>query len=261
MADQNTGLPVRTEADLDDERLHVKVVDGTSPAVNQMSVDADKNAHVESHGNDPAGTDRVVRTSELGSTSVDGVYGVSNNTDPSNSALIGHVRQVSPADTDQTERVTAKQGSVNTTVHALDVSLHDENGNAFSPTNPISVSVVDTEGGDPVNKYTTSSTVISGASVNHDYTVTALKTLSLRQIEASGSGKLKMEVKIETGVASGIFNTKWVQFNSTANPNLSLELKAPESVAAGVRVRVTLTNLENPAHSQDLYSTISGREN
>jgi len=258
MADQNTSLPVRTEADGLDERLHVKIVDGTTPA-QRATVDTDGNVHVESHGNDPTGTDRVVRTSELGATAVDGIYSVTNNTDPSNIGLIAANRAASPADADQIQRLTAKTGTVDTTVHALDVSLHDENGNAFSATNPIAVTVVNSEGGISVNDYATSTAVAVGASVNHDYTVTALMTLSLTQIEASASGKMKVEIKIETGVATGSFTTKWVQFNSTSTPNTSLHIDDTISVAAGVRVRIVLTNKDNQA--QDLYSTISGREN
>ncbi|NJO48137.1 MAG: hypothetical protein HC840_00315 [Leptolyngbyaceae cyanobacterium RM2_2_4] len=131
-------------------------------------------------------------------------------------------------------------------------------GADVSATNPVPVTISADLAGTEINNYNTASAVAAGASSNHDYTVTALNTLLLTQIEASGSGRAKIEVQIETGVASGVFNTRFVQFSSTAETNMSIHLKAPISVAAGVRVRVIRTNRDNQA--QDLYSTISGQE-
>ena len=260
MADYNSGLPVRSESDGTDERVHSKIVGsptGTSPATNQTAVDDDKNAHVESHGNDPAGADRVMRLSELGAITPDGFYDVANNTKPGSSALIGHTRAVSPADTNQIQRVTAKQGTTDTDVRALDVSLHDEDGNKFSSSNPLPVTNVDSEGTE-VNDYNTSTALAAGGTSNHDYTVTALKTLKLSQIWSTASGKLRIEVEIETGVGTGLFTTKFVGFNSTATPNIPIPINENIAVAAGVRVRVIRKNLDN--QSQDVYSTISGHE-
>jgi hypothetical protein len=257
MSDYNSGLPVRTEADGTDERVHVKIVDGTSPAINQMTVDSDKNAHVEIHGNDPSAVDRVIRTSELGALTPDGVYDATNNTKPGNSGIIASVRDVAPSDTTQTQRVTAKTGTVDTDVRALDVSLHDENGNAFSASNPLPITSVDSEGTE-INDYNTSASLASGGTNNHDYTVTALKTLKLSRVWASASSKLKIEVQIETGAGTGVFATRFVGFNSTANPNILIPIDENVSVGAGVRVRVIRTNKDNQA--QDVYSTISGHE-
>lgn len=254
MSDYNSGLPIRSEADSTDERVHVKIVDGTNPAVNQVRVDSDNNLHTESHGNDPAGTDRVMRTSEQGHVSIDGLYHASNNTDPSNMGLVAHTRATSPADSDQTKRLTAITSS---TVHALDIALHDESGANYSDTNPLPVTVVDNEGTE-VNDYSTAAAVAAAATSNHDYTVTAGKTLKLTQVEATASGKAKIEVQVESGVASGVFATKWVMFNSTAETNMSLKIQEPVTVLAGVRVRVIRTNKDNQA--QDLYSTVSGHE-
>jgi len=103
----------------------------------------------------------------------------------------------------------------------------------------------------PVHDYATSAAVGAGASVNHDYTVTAAKTLLLKQILASASGKIKVEVK-----ANAI--TKFVMFNSTAEPSASTELAQALEVAATLVVRVTITNLE--ASAMDVYSTIIGNE-
>lgn len=130
-------------------------------------------------------------------------------------------------------------------------------GSDVSVTNPIPVTMSDSPG-DHINDYKTASALAVSASDNHDYTVTSGKTFYLDQVEASASGKAKMEVRIETGVATGVFNTVFVQFNSTANPNMSIKLDANIAVAAGVRVRVIMTNRDGA--NQDVYSTISGFE-
>lgn len=112
--------------------------------------------------------------------------------------------------------------------------------------------------GAPVNDYKAAAAIASGASDNHDYTVTAGLTLHLNQVEASGSGKAKMLLEIETGVATGVFTTAAAQFNSTAETNMSIILQNPILVAAGVRVRIVMSNRDLLA--QDLYSTICGYE-
>lgn len=137
-------------------------------------------------------------------------------------------------------------------------NLYLSTGTAVSNANPLPVTVVDSTGGSSVNDYKDATSIAANASDNHDYTVTAGKTLSLRQITSSASGKAKMEVKVETGVATGVFTSYHVEFNSTSSPNMEWKLSDAISVAAGVRVRVTMTNRDN--QSQDLYSTISGFE-
>jgi hypothetical protein len=131
------------------------------------------------------------------------------------------------------------------------------NGTAVSASNPIPI-VAETAPGTHKNDYKAASAIAANASDNHDYTVTAAMTFHLNQIEAAASGKAKMEVKVETGVATSTYNTIFVKFNSTADTNFSIHLDDDISVAAGVRVRVVMTNLDKQA--QDLYSTISGYE-
>ncbi len=254
MADYNSGLPIRSQSDGVDEKVIVKVIDGTPGGSNQMSVDSDKNAHVEVHGNNPAGTDEVLRLSEIGALTPDGVYDVANNTKPGNVGLIASERNATPGDTTQTQRLTSV---TNGTKRLLDIAIHDENGAAFSESNPLPVTFVDSEGVE-VNDYNTVASVAAGATSNHDYTVTALKTLKLSQIWASASAKLRIEIQIETGVATGVFNTRFVAFNSTANTNILVPVNENITVAAGVRVRVIRRNNDN--QSQDVYTTISGHE-
>lgn len=255
MADYNSSLPIRSEADGTDERVHVKIVDGTTPS-QRATVDTDGNVHIEVHGNDPAGTDRVLRLSELGALTPDGVYDIADNTKPGTIGLIASSRDAAPSDTTMTERLTSVTDSGGT-VKALDIALHDEDGEAFSATNPLPVTILDSEG-DEVNDYNTAAGVAAAATSNHDYTVTAATTLFLTQISATASGKCKIVISVETGVATGTFSPKFVMFNSTASPNMEKVLKEPIQVAAGVRVRIARTNTDN--QPQDLYSTISGHE-
>jgi len=255
MSDQDTGLPIRTEADGTDERVHVKIVDGTNPSVNQTTVDSDKNLHVELHGDDELGTDRVVALSESGNVALDGDYDGSTNTNPSSTSLIAHDRDAIHDRTKQNQRVTATPGEDNTV--NLDISLHDENGQNYDSDNPLPVTLEESEG-DEIADFQTSAAVIKNATTDHDYTITAGKTFIADGIFISGSGKLKVEVQVETAVASGIFDTLFVAFNSTANPNIKIDLMKRSKILAGIIIRIILTNRDN--QPQDLYSTLLGVE-
>ena len=252
MADYNSSLPVRSEADAD-ERLQSKIVDFTTPAQG-MVVDADGNAHAEMHGNNPAGSDEVLRLSELGAVVPDGVYHATNNSDPGNIGIVVHTRGATPADADQVIRATGISAS---TVHAMDIALHDEDGVPFSEANPLPV-YQSPSPGDPIHNYDTSSAIAANASDNHDYTVSASRTLYLTEIWAAASGKMKIELREETAAGAGTFNTIAVGFNSTANPNISIRFAVPLEVEANKILRITRTNLDNQA--QDVYSTFVGSE-
>lgn len=249
MADYNSGLPIRSEADGVDERVHVKIVDGTTPS-QRATVDTDGNVHIEVHGNDPTAADKVLRLSELGSASVDGVYHATNNTDPSNAGVIAHTRGATPADADQIKRVTAIS---NSTVHALDISLHDAAGAAFSDSNPLPVYVA-ADPGTEVQNYSTAVVAAAGTS-NHSYSVPT-GTFELLKVWAAASGKMKIEVQWSTDGSA--FTTLAVGFNSTANPNIDLLLSAPYNLAGSATssIRVIRTNADN--QSQSLYSTVIG---
>ena len=256
MADYDSSLPIRSEADGTDERVHVKVVDGTTPS-QRMIVDTDGNAHVELHGNDSGGTDRVVKLSESGNVALNGDYDVSTNSNPSSSALIAHDRGASIDETSQNKRVTAVAGADNTV--CLDIALRDESGVAFSATNPLPVALQQSEGTE-VHDYDTAAAVASDATSNHDYSVANGVTFELREIWASASGKMKIEVQIGDGGVTEVFSSVFVGFNSTANPNIKIDFpNTPISVvgtANNTTVRIIRTNLDNQA--QDLYSTIIG---
>lgn len=248
MADYPSSLPVRSEADGADERLQSKLVDFTTPSQG-MTIDAQGNAHVEVHGDNPAGSDEVLRLSELGHATLDGVYDGTNNTDPSQTGLVVHTRNATPGDAQQVIRQT---GITAGTVHAADVSLHDEDGAAYSETNPLPVYVAADPGTEIVN-YDTQAALAAAASDTHTYAV-ASGTFELERVWASASGKMKVSVQYYDGVSAV---TIAVGFNSTANPNIDIEFPPYVVVgAAGKEIRIVRTNLDNQA--QDVYSTVMG---
>jgi hypothetical protein len=154
------------------------------------------------------------------------------------------------------QNITQVLGAAPSATNGLAVQIATA-GAYVSSSNPLPVIIDPAAAGTPVVDYKTAAPA-AGASDNHDYTVTSGKTLHLMSIESSASGKAEMMLQIETGVATGVFTTKSVQFNSTATPNMTFPLPAPLLVAAGVRVRVVMTNRENQADS--VYSTINGFE-
>jgi len=252
MADYNSSLPIRTEGD-PQEKVQSKIVDFTDPSKGQI-VDTDGNAHVEMHGNDPSSTDQVLRLSEEGALTPDGVYSASGNSKPGNVGLVASERSESPDHNTQTQRLTSvTQGNK----RLLDVSIHDENGQVFSASNPLPVTSVDSEG-DEVNAFDSASTVAAGSSADIEYVVSASKVLKLSQVHVSASGKVKAEIKVESAAGSGSFATKFVMFNSSANPNILAGIGENVSVSAGAKVRVTITNRDTSP--MDLYCTICGHE-
>jgi len=283
MGDYNSGLPVRTEADID-ERLQSKIIDFTTPGQG-ASVDTDGNLHVEIHGNDPANTDVVIKLSEDGEVIIGGVYNASTNSEPATIGVVAQERNATANNTRQTEQVTAIRGTTASTVVSMDVALHDSDGemidgsnplaidiasitstegldvnifdsegDAFSLSNPLPVTVTSASPGEGIVDFDTSASVAKNASDTHTYTVPANKILRLTRIQSSGSGKIKAEIK--TG-ASGSTVSRFVGFNSTSNPNIWFNIDAEAlEIAAAEIVEVIRTNRDN--QSQDVYSTIVG---
>lgn len=149
--------------------------------------------------------------------------------------------------------VTAAQS----TASNLHVAISDSSGTAFSPSNPLYVTMTDVAG-TPVDNYNTAASLAAGGTSNHDYTVTAAKTFYSKQILATSSGALKIEVQYETAAGSGTFNTFFVGFNSTANPDILIPIPSSKTQVAGAKIRVIRTNRDKQA--TDVYSTISGAE-
>lgn len=156
----------------------------------------------------------------------------------------------------QTLRTAANQGAPNTAANSWPVTL-TTGGTSNSPTNPIFVTSSDTVGTSVDNRQT-SAAVAAAASATFDYTVTAAKTFYTKQFWAVGSGKIKLQAQYETGAATGVFNTFWDAFNSTAQPSILVPVPTSKTQVAGARIRMIVTNLDLAA--QDLYSTLSGTE-
>lgn len=253
--DKNAGQPIRSEADGADERVHIKIVDGKAgTAVNKAEVDSDNNVHVEVHGNDPTGTDRAVRLSETGETAIDGTYDGTNNTNPSNIGVVTQERNAVASDSRQTMKPTSIRGTTDTTVVALDVSLHDENGNKYSDSNPLAVAVVENKG-EEVHEEDTAEDVAKDGTATHDYTVIAGKKMYFSQCELSGSGRALFVISISLDGTA--FTKKFTKRVSASNNNASLVLKNAITIPAGGKVRVEKTN-KDVGGSFDLDSTICG---
>lgn len=276
MSDFNSALPVRTENNGD---AVIRLVDGTVTS-QFLTINADGSLNIEQAtasllNATVVATDLDIRDLTAATDSVEAKQATPANlksevSQPTASLLNATVVQGTAANLlAQVSQPTA--ANLNATVVATDLDirdlaaatdsvsawLKDATGTAFSSLNPLPVTFTANTAGE-VNSYSTSASLAGGGTSNHDYTVSALKTLLLQQIEASGSGKMKIEVQIESSIGSGTFATKFVQFNSTATPNMHIQLTNPISVATGVRVRIIRTNKEGS--SQDVYSTISGQE-
>ena len=258
MADYDSGLPVRSEADGLDERLHIKIVDGTNPAVNQATVDSDKNLKVSPYGNraDDA-ADVALNLSEEGKPNGRGDYEVDDNSEPASTGLVAGIRSTNNTRVEQTEHITSKENAAGN-IRSLDVSLLDENAEPFSQTNPLPVTLSQSEG-DEIHDYDKAVAIVKDATSNHDYSVASGDIFLLKQVLTSASGKMKIEVQIGDGGAVEVFTSKFVRFNSTAHPEADVSLTTPIVVtgtANTTTIRIIRTNLDN--QPQDLYSTIVG---
>jgi hypothetical protein len=269
MSDYNSSLPIRTENNGD---AAVKVVDGT---ITSQALSVDASGKVTAKINDgagnalasstttPVGTEQalIVRPITSGTQTVAGTVTANQGTPNS----IANAWPVLPTDGTNSQSYTAAGEAKISVTQPLPagtnnigkVSIQDSSGAAISTSNPLPVSFATSTTGD-IADYNTAAAVAAAATSNHTYTVTAGKTLQLTQIEASASGKAKIEVQVETGVSTNTYTTKFVQFNSTATPNMTIQISKAIAVAAGVRVRIIRTNKDNQA--QDLYSTIVGVE-
>lgn len=266
MSDYNSSLPVRTENNGD---VVAKIADATTPS-QQLKVNVDGSISIDDNSGsitvDAANLD--IRDLVFASDKVD----VSGSTVALDAPTLAALESITVQNGAGVSAVNIQDGGNSITVDAIDLDIRDlspsqdevkarltdGSGNYYSASNPLTVAVSVNQTGDEINNYNTVASVAAAAVSNHDYTVTAGKTLLLTAIEASASGKCKIEVQIETGVGAGTYTTRFVQFNSTANPNMSLNIKPAISVAAGVKVRVIRTNKDNQA--QDVYSTICGQE-
>ena len=263
MSDYNSSLPVRTENDGD---VIAKIADATSPS-QQLKVEADGSINVNA---DVSATDLDIRDLSHTQDSVklgDGTDflainadGSINITDNGNSITVDatdlDIRDLSFASDSVDVSNSTNVGVVATDLDIRDLSastdsisahLKDELGNAFSSANPLPVEFFEsiTEAFDH-NKGTA---IAANASSTHTYAAPA--NFKLYEAHASGSGKMKAELKINSVTVA-------VGFNSTANPNIVFKFEKGLN-ASSVNIEMVRTNLDNQA--QDLYSTVSGASN
>jgi len=133
-----------------------------------------------------------------------------------------------------------------------------QNGNVMvvNADGSINANIVQGVVGDEVHVYATSSSIAPNTPTNVvNYTVTALKTLVLKHVQAACSGKCKVELK--TG-PTGSETTKAVGFISTASGQVEWKFAQPIEVIAGDKVLVVMTNKDNA--NTDLYAFINGNE-
>jgi hypothetical protein len=290
MSDYNSSLPIRTETAGD---VAVKVVD--TLGVNQLVIEADGSINTNITGTDldirdlvfatdkvdvsgsevsldsatlaalenitVSATDLDIRDLAFATDKVD-VSGSEVSLDATTLAALENIT-VSATDLDirnlvfATDKVDVSGSEVslssgtlaaleNITVSATDLDIRDL---AFATdkvdVSGSSVSIV--APGTSIADYNTAAAVAAAASSTHTYTATG--NFFLSQIEASSSGKMKIVVTV-----NGV--TKFVQFNSTAETNMSIELQNPLPITSGQTITIVRTNRDNQA--QDVYSTICG---
>lgn len=261
--DIESALPIRSKQDAD-ERVHSKLVDYVDPnGVDKQLEISEKKAHVRNFGKDSDGADQQVLLSQEGHTQSNGDYDAVSNKRPSSQGLIAHDRKGTgevPAEADQNQRPTAVvyDNGVDETVVCQDVAIRDEDGVPYSKTNPMPVSIEESEGDEIHSFFESAAAIVKNNTDTHEYTVTAGKEFELEQWSISASGLMKGTLQVETGVGTGIFNIVDVLFNSTANPNAEKSFKRPIKVAAGVKVQIIRLNGDNQA--QGMNSTLNGLE-
>lgn len=261
MADYNSSLPVRTENPGD---VAVKISDATVPS-QQVAVSVGGALSVAAASLPlPTGAS----TSALQTSGNASLSSIDTKTPALGQALAAAsvpvvltAAQLATLTPLTSVTVTQATGTnLHTVVDSgtINSNIRDATGTAFSSTNPLPVTLAATAIGTEVNDFNQANAIAVNGTSNHDYAVTAAKTFKGRLFWVSGSGKVKAEVQISLN--GTVFTTKWVGFNSTANPNIAIELDllSISDTGTGAIVRIIRTNIDQQA--QNLYSTISGTE-
>lgn len=259
MADQDhkSSLPIRSEADGADERVHVKLVDYSDPSGVEKQVEvSEKLVHVRVFGHDKAGDKQQVKLSESGNVALDGDYTATTNTNPSSVAQILHDRKgtgESPAREDQNVRPTGvKHDDGTKTIVAADVALHDEDGVPFSEDNPLPVSFAESEGTEVHDFFASAAAVVKDGTDTHNYVVPAGKIFLFEQVIMDSSIQHKIDVAYGAVGAEVRHFTKF----GTKSKDASFTLSRAVKLAAGEKIVITRKNEDQT--SGTLYSTIVG---
>lgn len=273
MSDYNSSLPIRTENNGD---AVVKITDGTITS-QLLKIAADGSVAITDNG----GSLTVDGTVELGATTLAALENITvTATDLDIRNLVfatdkvdvgGSVVALDATTLTALENVTVQNaagasavniqdGGNSLTVDATNLNIRDlipsrdavkisdgTDSLAINADGSLNVVISDSTPGTAVSDFNTSVSVAGGASSTHTFTSTG--NFNLTQVTASGTGKMKVEIRVNAV-------TKCVLFNSTANPNMLLELSQPIVATTGQTVTVVRTNREGQA--QDVYSTIIG---
>lgn len=157
-------------------------------AVEPVEVVVNLDDEITIRGVDPNGVNRIYRISEQGHNSINGIYDAILNSDPSNIGLAAQERNVAAADSRQTMRPTAVRGAANIDTVALDVSLHDEDGDAYSSANPLAVANPNLDV--PLSTRASESTLATRASETTLLTRASEATLATRASETTLAARL-----------------------------------------------------------------------
>lgn len=288
MSDYNSSLPIRTENNGD---AAIRIVDGTVTS-QQLTVNSDGSLNITDNGGsltidavdldtrdltfatdsvDVSGssvtatvtaTDLDIRDLAFATDKVD-VSGSEISLDATTLAALESITVQNGAGAsavniqDGGNSITV-DGSVAVTATDLDIrdlthvsdSIKIGDGTDLMAVNAdgsINVVIADATPGTAVNDYNAATNVAASASNTHTYTSTG--NFYLTQIHGSCSGKMKIVIAVNG-------TTRFVCFNSTANPNMDIKIDNPILATTGQTVTITRTNLDNQA--LDVYSTISG---
>ena len=231
----------------------VKLTDGTNTtsitAAGEVKVDITQPLPAGSNniGSVNQGTSPWVVTSNNFPTTVDTNYGTVGANTIRTAAQIGNATGAADSNNGATGAQTLRVAA-NLAVAGANVSA----------TNPVPVTFSSAPLGTAVNDYNTVAAVASNATSNHDYTITSAKTFQGKKIWASASGLMKIEVRVSPDGTA--FSTLWVGFNSTADPNITIDMDEMVFLESGTgsKIRIIRTNMDKK--SMDVYSTISGTE-
>jgi hypothetical protein len=276
MADYDSSLPVRTETDGD---VVSKIVDGAG--ANTWAIDANNIGQVNL--NDGTNALAIGANGELTTIVTDGTDTIAIDTNGNLSTLItdgltnlvidqnSGSAYVAIVDSDGDMAQVTTSGQLHTVIYdGAGTNSWVVDGNGIGQVNlsdgtdtldintdgSLNVNVVQSTVGDDIHVYNTSAAVApAGVSTVITYTVSTGKTLLLKSVEASGSGKAKVEVLAGTPSSETV---RAVFFISTSNGFGQIVFPQPIEVIAADNVLVTMTNRDN--QSQDLYAFINGSE-
>ena len=183
----------------------------------------------------------------------DGDYNLLTNEEPHSAGIITSERSAAKEVATMNKRPSSVDGDEDKT--AMDVAISDGDGNSINLNNPMPVYISDSPSTE-IEDYSTANVLKTGGSVNHDY-VTGSEFRGLN-VECSSGGLGKFELQVETGAATGIYNTLMAKFNSTSNPEVKFAHRFPAPIPTGITIRVVKTNEDN--QDTDMYSLINGTE-